>query len=684
MNPIAMALLLTAGWGFFFAYTARRRWLAMTAGAPAARFDQLGRRFNLMVRFALGQWRMPRHRLAGVAHIFIYAGAAIMLLRGAMLFARGFTVNDPHFGFWLFTTGADGTALGHLYALTKDVLVVLVLVGLAAFFYYRVLKRLDRMTLNFEGILVLCILTGLMLTDVLYDAAGMAQHGGAEFNPWEPLGSIFAAPLRGASASTLTFLHHLGFWGHVSLILGFLNYLPHCKQFHEITAFPNVFFQALEPAGRLSKLEDIEGMVERGETLGVARIEQFSWKSILDMYSCTECGRCSHSCPANRTGKLLSPKLATVDLRNFLYQHTSELIAAKGKQNDDTEPAPHQVELIGEVVKPEVLWACTTCRACEAECPVFITYVDKFIDLRRYLVQEKGEFPHDLQVAFRGLENSGNPWGLPAEDRLAWAEGIDVPLIADQPDAEYLWWVGCAPSYDDRAKKVSRAFARLLNHVGVSYAVLGPEETCNGDPARRAGNEFLFQIMAQANVELLNGYKVRKILTVCPHCYNTLAHEYPDFGGCFEVISHTTFLAELLREGRLRPTNPVNRRIVYHDSCYLGRYNEIYEPPRELLAAIPGAQLVEVEDSRDRGMCCGAGGAQMFKEEEKGEKRVNILRTEQLLEAQPQTIASACPFCMRMLSDGLGMKDQDDLPLQDVAELLWEAVHEDAADNRHT
>ncbi|MCK4659751.1 MAG: (Fe-S)-binding protein [Phycisphaerae bacterium] len=664
MNPYVMTLLLAVGWGAFIFWTAQRRWRLMRVGAPAMRFDHLGKRFALMVRFALGQWRMPRHRLAGVAHIFIYAGAVIMLLRALILFARGY-VDDPHFGYWIFTTGPDGAPLGHLYSLLKDILVVLVLVGIGIFFYFRVIKQLPRMTLNFEGMLILAILTGLMLTDALYDGASMARYD-HHASGWEPLGSLLAAPLRGASAGTLTFLQHLGFWGHISLILGFMNYLPYCKQFHEITGFPNVFFQDLTLRGRLEPIEDLEGMVEREETLGIARIEQFSWKSILDMYSCTECGRCADACPANRTGKLLSPKQFTVDCRDNLYSRQSELIKKNGE--------PAKIDLVGEVINPEMVWACTTCRACEQECPVFISYVDKFVDLRRYLVQEKGEFPNDLQLAFRGLENAGNPWGLPAEDRLAWAKGIDVPLISDKPEAEYLWWVGCAPAYDDRAKRVSQAMAKLLNKAGVSYAVLGPEETCTGDTARRAGNEFLFQILAQTNVEILNGYNVKRIITACPHCYNTLRHEYPDFGGHYEVIHHGNFFAQLIREGKLQPTNPVNEQIVFHDSCYLGRYNDIYDPPREVLRTIPGVQLVEAEDSRDRGMCCGAGGAQMFKEEEKGDKRMNILRIEQLLDTKPQTVASACPFCMRMLSDGLGMKDRDDVCQLDIAEVLWKSV----------
>jgi Fe-S oxidoreductase len=681
MSPIVMTLLLLTGFGVF-GWSASRRWKLLRIGAAAMRRDRLRERIWLTLRFAFGQQRMPRYRWAGIAHILIFFGFLVLLLRTLILWARGF-VDDPHFGYWVFDAG---TPLGNLYALLKDIFVVLVMVGVVIFFYYRVIKRLSRLTLSGEGLLILGIIFTMMIADVVYDGASInlaararpwatyvagAEHrllapGEVRYDGWEPAASMAAIMFAGLSSPSLRVLEHAGFWTHSGLVLLFLNLLPYSKHFHVITAIPNVFFQDLTPPGRLEPITDLEGKVEREETLGIARIEQFSWKGLLDMYTCTECGRCSDNCPATRTGKRLSPKHFLLDLRNHLLSRQAEFLG----KND----APAKIEVVGAVVQPEVVWACTSCRACEQECPVFITYVDKFVDLRRHLVQEKGEFPNDLQVAFRGLENAGNPWGLPREDRLAWAEGLDVPLIADKPDAEYLWWVGCAPAYDDRARKVSRAFAQLLNHAGVSYAVLGPKETCNGDPARRAGNEFLFQMLAQANIATLNGYRVKKIITVCPHCYNTLKHEYPDFGGCYTVIHHGDFLARLIREGRLRPKNRVDSRVVFHDSCYLGRYNGIYEAPRDVLAAVPGLRLVEAQASRDRGMCCGAGGAQMFKEEEKGEKRVNLLRTEQLLATEPQAVASACPFCLRMLADGLGMKDRDDVRPLDIAEVLWQAV----------
>ena len=560
--------------------------------------------------------------------------------------------------------------------------------------YFRVIKRLPRMTLSTEGLVILGIIIVMMGADILYDGASLVQNARAlsaptSFLVCEPAGSIAAGTLDGMSNGSLTFLKHLGFWTHSFLVLLFLNLLPYSKHFHVITGIPNVYTQQLEPPGKLPNLEDIEGKLEREETLGIKRIDQFSRKSILDFYTCTECGRCSDFCPATKTGKKLSPKHFVLDLRDFLYKHEDALVAAKAKGDstpsepggqatgDDNVPE-HQKDLVDGVIDPEVLWACTTCRACEQECPVFITFVDKIVDMRRYLVQERAEFPSELQSAFRGLESNGNPWSFPADDRGKWAEGLDIKTLVEHPEAEVLFWIGCAPSYDERAKKVTRATAQLMTKAGVDFAILGNEETCTGDPARRAGNEYLFQMFARQNVETLNGHGVekKKIVTCCPHCFNTLLNEYPDFGGRYEVIHHTTFLAELIKQGKLKPTKSVQKRVVYHDSCYLGRYNEVYDAPREVLRSIPGLTVLEPEETRDRGMCCGAGGAQMFKEEEPGDERVNVLRTKQLLDTKPDAISSACPFCMRMLTDGLASHDREEIPQLDIAEMLLESVME--------
>ncbi len=600
-----------------------------------------------------------------------------MLLRGAIMFARGF-VADQNFGFYVFDQDAP---LGQVYALIKDVFVVLVLAGVLVFLIYR-LRGLGRMTINFEGYLILAILTTLMLTDVLYDGAtiAMQDHGSA----WEPLGTLLAMPLRTADAGTVAAVQQAGYWGHVLMILLFLNYLPYCKQFHEITSFPNVYFSRLGPMGRLNKTEDMEGRLEREEPLGISRINQFTAKSMLDFYTCTECGRCSDQCPATRTGKKLSPKHYTLDLRDFAYAHQDALIAtasappAAEGESTDGDHAPQLKDLVPGVIHPEVVWACTTCGACENECPVFITYIDKIVDMRRHLVQEKAEFPGELQNMFRGLETNSNPWSFPASDRGGWASGMDIPTMAEKPDAPVLFWVGCSASFDDRARRIARAMANLLKTAGIDFAILAEEEQCTGDPARRAGNEFLFQMLADMNVEMLNRYKPRTIVTTCPHCFNTLLNEYPDFGAKFNVVHHSVYLSKLVKDGKLQPKNRISAKVVYHDSCYMGRHNNVYDAPRDTLKSIRGLTVLEPALTRDRGMCCGAGGAQMFKEEEPGDERVNIRRTEQLLETKPDMIASSCPFCQRMLVDGLAAKDRAEVGQLDIAEILWQAVAPEA------
>ncbi|MBU0719131.1 MAG: (Fe-S)-binding protein [Planctomycetes bacterium] len=717
MGPVLMALLLLAGWGIF-AYSAWRRWKLMMVGAPANRGDRRVERLARTVTYAFGQVRMPRYPLAGMAHVVIFFGFLALLLRSLILWGRGF---DESFNLWIF--GPD-QVLGQIYSVVKDVAAILVFIAALVFIYYRMIARLPRMTLSTEGLIIIWIIAVMMMADVLYDGAIIAQHarvlgvpvaplhlprGGAEespvletkytnfntepgsplarhgvsFSKIEPAGSVAAMAVQGLPDGVLTFLKHLGFWTHSALVLIFLNLLPYSKHFHVITAIPNVYTQDLHPPGRLHPIDDIEGKLEREETLGIKRINQFSWKSILDFYTCTECGRCTDHCPANSTGKKLSPKQLTLDLRDFLYAHDKELVAAKAAGNlsvagEEGEVLECHKDLVDGVIDPEVLWACTSCRACEQECPVFVTYIDKIMDLRRYLVQERGEFPNELQSAFRCLESSYNPWGFPADERAKWAEGLGVKTMTEHPDAEYLFWVGCAPAFDDRAKRVTRATVQLMQRAGVDFAILGDEEQCTGDLARRAGNEYLFQMFAQANIEVLNNYGVdkKKIITTCPHCFNTLAHEYGDFGGHYNVIHHTTLLADLVRSGKLRPTNRVDQRVVFHDSCYLGRYNDVYDDPRDVLRSIPGLTLVESAETLDRGMCCGAGGAQMFKEEEAGDIRINAARTKQLLATNPDTISSACPFCMRMLTDGLADLDRETLPQLDVSEILLQAVGE--------
>ncbi len=754
MNPLAMALIII-GFGALFAWSARNRWGLLLVGSDTheSRFSVVGKRIKALLVYAFYQKKMRYYLTAGLAHNLIFFGFVVLLLNTLILWGRGFY---PGFEFWIF--GPDpvaGIPLGHIYEFIKELFLMLVLVGVAVFVYYRVIKPQKRMALGWEGLAILGIIAAMMLGDMLYVGASTVlgmKHAAAcgvagapdwctraatllapfgkpeEHIAWQawptPGSSLFAVALQGAAPGALIALAHLGFWSHASLVLIFLNILPYSKHFHIITVMPNVFLSDQSPPGRLRPIatstEALMAMVEKATEnddmlaapIGYARIEHFTWKDVLDFYTCTECGRCSDNCPAYTTGKILSPKHLTLDLRDHLYARQDEFLqlgdklprttlaelapkeGAEGEEASASDEASGEkkpdgvdykpIDLVPNVIHPDVLWACTTCRACEEQCPVLITYVDKIVQMRRNLATIKGEFPAELNKPFEGMETNGNPWNLSRMDRANWAEGLEVPTFTDNPKAEVLYWVGCAASYDDRAKKIARATASLLKQAGIDFAILGEEETCTGDPARRAGNEFLFATLAETNIATLNGYKeqggAKTILTTCPHCFNTLKNEYPDFGGNYEVVHHTDFLMGLVAARKLAPKNPVKARVAYHDSCYLGRYNQIYDSPREILRSIPGVELVEVDYwKKNKGLCCGAGGAQMFMEEQ-NKDCVNVKRTLQLLDTGAKTIASACPFCMTMLTDGLkAQSKEDEVKNMDVVEMLAIACGAEAA-----
>jgi Fe-S oxidoreductase len=461
--------------------------------------------------------------------------------------------------------------------------------------------------------------------------------------------------LFGLSPSSLQGIYFGAWWGHLFAILVFANYLPFAKHFHVITALPNLYFAKLDPAGKMATF-DIEKAAET-EHFGVGRIEDFSWKQKLDFMTCTECGRCREICPTHLTGKPLTPKGFTVDLRNTLYAEADDLIDVDSGRGDGAAGArlAERKPLIGGWISEDTIWACTTCRYCEHACPVGITYVDKITDMRRHLVLEKSEFPKEAQTAFNGMERQGNPWNLAASDRGAWAKDLPFPVLtmaeaAEAGGVDVLFWVGCAGSYEERGKKVSQALARLLHDAGVTYAILGSEETCTGDAARRLGNEYLFQTLAQQNIETMNGYGVKKIVTNCPHCFNTLANEYPDFGGKYEVVHGTELVARLVAEGRVKLTEKIEQTISFHDPCYLGRHNGVYEAPRDILNAIPGLAVKELPRSRDAGMCCGAGGGRMWLDETLG-TRINQARYAEIQANGTDAVGVSCPFCMVMLGN---------------------------------
>jgi Fe-S oxidoreductase len=455
--------------------------------------------------------------------------------------------------------------------------------------------------------------------------------------------------------------YHIFFWGHMLAVLGFLNYLPYSKHLHVLTSVPNVYLSNLGDKGALKPINLADETLTK---YGATDVDDLTWKQLLDGYTCTECGRCTAACPANTTGKLLSPRKIIVDIR----ARTFEKATGNGEGKD---VASHQ--LLDNFITEQELWACTTCMACVQECPVMIEHVDSIVDLRRGLVLNESRFPDELKSPFSNLERNYTPWGFGHSTRADWAEGKDIPKMADVKSADVLFWVGCAGAYDARYRKVTESFAELMKMAGVNFAILGTEEKCNGDPARRMGNEYLAQSLITENVQTLNNYQVRKIVVTCPHCLQSLGKEYKQFGGHYEVVHHTTFLQQLIDEGKLKLSPEKAATVTFHDPCYLGRYNNEYDAPRALVDAVAD-RTVEMQRSKDRSFCCGAGGGQMWMEEREG-KRVNIERTEEALSTGAGVIGTGCPFCMTMMTDGVKAKEAADrVQVKDVAELVLEAT----------
>ncbi|NOT57551.1 MAG: (Fe-S)-binding protein [Deltaproteobacteria bacterium] len=673
MSVALFTLAILIGGGFFV-YTLHVRFQWLQAAQPVARFDRIGARINAVLVYAFGQKKfVTGEQPAGWMHFFIFWGFVILGAQVVTMFARGYS---EHF----FLPGLGPDLLGGPLFFVRDLMEVIVIVCVllalyrwsvshpARLFGYKPAEERLAAQPHWEARLILVLIMSIMTSGLLYDGGRLVYLAGDPIieaeRPWQPISAFIGSLMPVDWARGIS---DMAWWVHNLIIITFMNLLPRSKHFHILTAIPNVFFRKLEPIGALNKMD-----LENSETFGTSKIDQFSWKQVLDMYSCTECGRCSSQCPATASGKPLAPRQLLLNLRDHLYENPQQMLAkgdgaAEGKEN-----------IVGDrLIHDDVLWSCTTCRACEDACPVMIEYVDKIVDMRRHLVQEEARFPAELVRTFKGMETQGNPWGLSADKRLEWAEAeaVDVPLLADNPDAEYLYYVGCAGAFDDRNKKTTSTFVKLLIKAGVNFAVLGREEPCNGETARRLGNEYLYQSMAQGAVEVFNGYSVKKIIVNCPHCFNTIKNEFPQFGGNYEVVHAADLLSRLIREGKITFKDATaKQRITYHDSCYYGRYNDIYESPREVLSKIPGAQLQEMERSRNTAMCCGAGGGWMWMEEPR-DKRVNQIRVEQALETNPEVVAVSCPFCTTMLTDGLKAKGVDEnVRLMNIVELVGAAA----------
>ncbi len=679
---IIFAFIFIAAIGFF-ALTVYKLYRILRLGQPEDRFDQIGRRLRGVATFVFGQRRVVQEP-AGWGHFLIFWGFIIITIGNLETFGVGLYHS---FAYWKFL-GKPFTAL--LYLL-QDLLCVGVVIALVVSLYRRFAVKPERLRFSDQQAANLdaCIIIGLILVLIvcLFGSRG-AEYCLAQLEPgrYFPSAAFISVALSEIfarlSESSLVVWYSFFWWAHTLVILGFLVYVPFSKHLHILGAIPNVFFRRFRPIGELSKM-DLED--ESVETYGVSKIEEFTWKQLLDLYACTECGRCSENCPAALTGKPLSPKEMIHNLKKHLL--------AKGKLLTDTKVNPARLAgafgvaqegcaatelkkaLSGEVCLTDKIWSCTTCGNCMEHCPVFIEHIPKLVDMRRYLVLMESDFSPEVQTVLRNWETNSNPWGLAFASRGDWAKKLDVQTLAENPEVEYLFYVGCAGSFDQRSKKVTTAMVKLLKRVGVSFGILGAEEKCCGETARRIGNEYLFQSMSTELTEIINGYGVKKIITTCPHCYNCLKNEYPQFGGNWEVFHHSEFLFRLLNEGKLKPGRRLDKRITFHDSCYLGRYNNIYDEPRGILKSIPGLRLKEMERCRNKSFCCGAGGGRMWMEETLGHQKINEARADQALAQDPEIVGVCCPFCTTMLEDGLKARNKEGVVgVLDIAELLLQSV----------
>jgi Fe-S oxidoreductase len=443
--------------------------------------------------------------------------------------------------------------------------------------------------------------------------------------------------------------------------------LYYSRYLHVIAAIFNGIFQSRLPRGALRSID-----METAESFGIATTDSLTWKQNLDLYSCVVCGNCQEQCPAFATGKPLNPKKVIQDLKKHLLKVGPELVRAKAR--GEPSPANPDVTLAGNVIQEDEIWACTTCGACDVVCPVWVEHIDKLVDLRRYLVLEQSTIPETAEGALRSIENRGHPWRGTTLTRTDWAQGLDIKTLAEDPDIDILFWVGCTEALEERSVKIAQLLAKVMKQAGIKFGILGMEESCCGDPARRLGNEYLFQMQAQKNIEVLNGYQVKKIVTACPHCYNTLKNEYPQFNGNFEVIHHSELIANLLEESKIKTNKGDYGVITYHDSCYLGRHNDIYEAPRQILKYLPDIKLVEMEQNKKRGFCCGGGGGRMWLEESIGQ-RISENRIDQVIATKAQLVATACPYCLQMFDDAIKAKQAEEtLKVKDIAELIAESV----------
>jgi Fe-S oxidoreductase/nitrate reductase gamma subunit len=678
MYVLLLPTAAIAGFGIYRHFSRWRR------GLPAARFDRPAERVKLLLRHAVAQRRTARNLYVGQFHRLITYGFVVLTI------ATTVVAMDADFG----TTIMRGSFYLYFQSFIVDLFGALVMVGTGMAAARRFLSRPKKLVYTNEAALILFVIFLLCLQGFLIEGWRIAATNDP-WGEWSPFGNLIArASLSLMSRDAMLWAHTGVWWFHLTVSFAFIAWLPYTKMMHIITAPLNIYTANLVPLG--ASLKNID--FEKTESFGVNSLKGFTWKDLLDLDACTECGRCTAVCPAHTVGKELSPRDIILQLRDLMHERPRDafgLVAAAsvtngdgalangalaGKTPADKEPttdveARQPLPIINAVpaTAPLPLWQCTTCAACMEACPVFIEQMPKIVDMRRFLVMEEADFPDSMQEAIMSLERRGHPFSGTQATRLDWAEGLNIKQVGDARDAEVLLWVGCGGALVERNQRVTRATAQLLEEAGVNFAIMGREEKCSGDPARRIGNEFLFETLAKENVSNLNRYEVRKVITACPHCFNTFKNEYPQYGGRFEVYHHSEYLARLVAEGRLKPIADSDKKITFHDPCYLGRQNGIYDAPRELVQISSRASALEMERSRNKSFCCGGGGGLSFVDEPAGQ-RVNQERAQEAIDTGADILAVGCPFCMTMMEDGINArKGERDVKVLDVSELLWEA-----------
>ena len=636
----------------FFIYGIYKRTRLWQIGKPEDRFDRKRERFRRLWREGILQIKILKERVPGLMHVFLFWGFLIPLVIIILLNLR----LDLYLPKWLAAT----------ISVLLDVCGLAALIGIVIAFYRRYIQKLEQLDRQVEDAIVLGLLFIIVMSGLIVEGLRLSiASTGTGF--WSPIGWLMGTVFRLFDGENIqAVIHQIARRIHLFVVLGFIAYLPHSKLRHIFTSPLNIYFSSFKPKGELTSL-DLEN-IEEVESFGVANIEDFTWKQLLDLDACTKCGRCQAVCPAHQSEKPLSPKKLILDLKKHWQERGKELLARSGN-GKAAEEFPES-GIIEKVISEDTIWACTTCRACLEECPVMIEHIQKVVDLRRYLVLMLSQFPKEVQLVLKNLTNNFNPWGIGFSSRGEWAAGLDVKTFSGEDDSEILYFVSCAGAFDDRYKKVAQAFVKILNTAGIKFGILGAEEKCCGDSARRIGEEYLFQTLAQENIATFQQHNVKKIVTTCPHGYNSLKYEYPKFDGNFEVIHAVELMADLLKQGKISLKNSFNQSIVLHDSCYLGRYSNLYDQPREIIQNISGVTLLEMKRNRDKSFCCGAGGGRMWFEETIG-KRINNMRVEQALETKPDAVGVSCPFCLTMFEDGIKDKGvEQSVKTYDLIELV--------------